>query len=208
MKNGMRKFMVAVGALALALIMAPGAVAQCGLPGKMVKPAAWHPMSQRARLVMTSFDEDGEGPTSIVGFWHVIFTAQTSNGQAIPDTMIDNALSVWHSDKTEIMNSIRPPQDGNFCLGVWERTGRMKYVLNHYAWFSNQFPNDPPVPIGPPSGPTHFVERVTLSPDGNQFTGTFTLDAFDATGKTIVQSFTGAITGTRITVNTAPSDLF
>lgn len=30
------------------------------------------------------------------------------------------------------MNSLRPPQDGNFCLGVWEQTGRSKYYLNHF----------------------------------------------------------------------------
>ncbi len=31
---------------------------------------------------------------------------------------VDNAFVQWHSDGTEIMNSRRPAQDGNFCLGV------------------------------------------------------------------------------------------
>jgi hypothetical protein len=48
--------------------------------------------------------------------------------------VIDNALVVWHSDYTEIMNSGRPPQDGDFCLGVWEQVGKSKYKLNHFAW--------------------------------------------------------------------------
>ncbi|MGA7927610.1 MAG: hypothetical protein WCA20_16670 [Candidatus Sulfotelmatobacter sp.] len=32
------------------------------------------------------------------------------------------------------MNSARPAQDGNFCLGVWTRTGKLKYYLNHIPW--------------------------------------------------------------------------
>ena len=95
----------------------------------------------------------GRSP-SIVGMWHVIFTAKTSDKNDIPDTVIDDALAVWHPDKTEIMNSIRPPQDGNFCLGVWEQTGRSNYYLNHFPWFSNQFPNDTNNGIGTPVGPT------------------------------------------------------
>ena len=94
-----------------------------------------------------------------MGMWHVIFTAKTSFGKDIPDTVIDNALAVWHSDKTEIMNSVRAPQDGNFCLGVWEKTGRSTYYLNHFPWFSNEFPNDTNNGIGMPVGPTISPKR-------------------------------------------------
>jgi hypothetical protein len=107
---------------------------------------------------------------------------------------------------TEIMNSIRPPQDGDFCMGVWERTGKFRYYLNHFAWFGNQFPNDTNNGIGDPIGPTRVTETVTLSPDGSHFTGTFTLDAYDTSGNKTT-SFTGAIAGTRITTSTKVSDL-
>ena len=129
------------------------------------------------------------------------------NGASIPDTVIDSALVVWHSDKTEIMNSGRPPQDGDFCMGVWEHTRNSnKYKLNHFAWGSNAFPTDPPTEIGPPAGPTHIVEEVTLSPDGEHYTGPFTLDAYDTSGN-ISTSFTGVITATRITMATKVGDL-
>jgi hypothetical protein len=49
------------------------------------------------------------------------------------DTPIDSGYVQWHSDGTEIMNSGRPPQNGDFCLGVWEKTGRSRYKLNHFA---------------------------------------------------------------------------
>jgi hypothetical protein len=96
-----------------------------------------------------------ENVPSIVGMWHVIFTAKTSNGKDIPETVVDNALAVWHSDKTEIMNSVRPPQDGNFCLGVWEQTGRNAYYLNHFPWFANEFPNDEQWDRGAPRSDSH-----------------------------------------------------
>ncbi len=48
-----------------------------------------------------------------------------------PDgTPIDNALVVWHSAGTEIMGSARPAQDGDICLGIWEKIGKSRYKLN------------------------------------------------------------------------------
>ena len=140
--------------------------------------------------------------------WHVVFTAETTTvpGTIPPGGVIDNALAVWHSDHTEIMNSVRPPQDGNFCLGVWEQTGRNEYSLNHFAWFANQFPNATDNGIGPAIGPTRFTEKVTLAADGRHFSGTFTLTAYDTSGNQTLQ-FTGSIAGTRITSTTTVGDL-
>jgi hypothetical protein len=198
----------AAGALAFAMLMLPNAQASCGLSPKSVKPMSWSPQYGGARLMPAFLDEDsGRGEAApIVGMWHVIFTAKTMNGGPIPDTVIDNALVVWHSDKTEIMNSARPPQDGDFCMGVWERTEKCKYKLNHFAWGGNGFPTDPPTEIGPPVGPVHYVEKVELSEDGKHYRGTFTLDAYDTSGN-VATSFTGALTATRITVDTKVADL-
>jgi hypothetical protein len=153
-------------------------------------------------------DDDRDDDASIVGMWHVMFTAKTLNGAPIPDTVIDNALVVWHSDHTEIMNSGRPPQDGDFCMGVWEQVGRSKYKLNHFTWGGNDY--DPSTfvegQVGPPSAtPTHITEQVTLSRDGSHFTGTFTLDAHDT--HNVATSFTGVVTATRVTMQTTPGDL-
>jgi hypothetical protein len=198
---------IVAGASALALALVSSAAAQCGMPTKLAKPSAWSPSFGGVRLMAASFGGDrGEDEASIVGMWHVVFTATTSNGSTIPGTVIDNALVVWHSDHTEIMNSVRPPQDGNFCMGVWEETGRNKYFLNHYAWFANQFPNDTDNGIGMPVGPTRITETITLGPDGNHFSGTFTLTAYD-TSFNQMQAFTGSLAGTRITTNTKITDL-
>src|ERR1700727_2672402 len=85
------------------LIFAASAQAQCGLPTKLVKPTSWHPQLGQAHLLRTELGGQDDlleiGP-SIVGMWHVTFTAQTMNGSSIPNTVIDNALVVWHADKT------------------------------------------------------------------------------------------------------------
>jgi hypothetical protein len=199
------RFVSAMGAVAVALAMVPSAFAGCGLPSKLAKPAAWHQQLGSAHLLTVSTETTAT--PSIVGMWHVIFTAKTSNGTAIPDTVVDNALVVWHNDNTEIMNSVRPPQDGDFCLGVWEQTGPLNYRLNHFAWFANAFPNSTNNGIGEPIGPTRFVEWATLAADGNHYTGTFGLYSHDTSGKP-GQSFTGTLTATRITMATSTADLF
>ena len=200
----------ALGALVLALVMVPAALAQCGLNKNFVKPAAWHPQLGSAHLMHAAlFDDDGDDSASIVGMWHVTFTAHTVNGNPIPSNaypMIDDALVVWHPDRTEIMNSARPPQDGNFCLGVWKRTGARTYYLNHIPWLANDAANAPGG-IGNPAGPTQITESVTISEDGNHYWGNFTLVAYNL-DKTKAITFTGVLAGTRITTSTSATSLF
>ena len=201
------RFVVWMGALALALAMVPGAVAQCGLPSKLIKPMAWQPQYRGAQpmLLRTAFDEDEEG--SIVGMWHVLLTAHAMNGQTIPNTVIDNSLAVWHRDGTEIMNSLRPAQDGNFCLGVWKHTGQRSYLLNHIPWGGNVFdPAAPPDAIGAPQAGVQILENVTLSPDGDSYSGTFTLQAYNTSGNVYI-SFSGTVSAKRVTTSTPFSDL-
>ncbi len=197
------RFVVSMGALALGLTMVPGAVAQCGLPTRPVKPMAWHPQSTMDPLLLPAAFNDDEA--SVVGMWHVVFTAHAMNDQSIPDTVIDNSIVVWHADGTEIMNSSRPAQDGNFCLGVWSRTGRRSYYVNHIPWQGND-PSNAPGGIGNPQGGAQLNETVTLSPDGNSYTGTFRLTAYDTSGNVTV-SFTGSLSATRVTIHTSFGDL-
>jgi hypothetical protein len=188
MKTKNCRLLTAAGALVLAMAMVPGALAQCGLSSKLLKPSSWQPQMGGAHVVRAPFgrfDDDDDSP-SIVGMWHVVFTAKTFNGAAIPNTMIDNALVQWHSDKTEIMNSARPAQDGDFCIGVWAKTGRSTYHLNHFAWLGGSDTANAPSGIGNPPGPTRLVETVTLSEDGNHYSGTFKLDAYDTSNNLAV----------------------
>jgi len=210
MRTGFWKFIACVGVAALGFAVMPLASAECGLPNK---PIRWHPQLNGVtpwlvRAAFDRYDDDNQDP--IVGMWHVIFTAQTQNGVDIPvagGVVIDNAVAAWHSDGTEIMNSSRSAQDGNFCLGVWKSTGRHTYLLNHIPWQGNIF--DPTVPqgtIGAPQGGAQILQNITLSRDGNSYTGTFTLNAYDVAGNVYV-SFTGVLSATRITPDTPFSSL-
>jgi hypothetical protein len=199
--------------LGFAALAVPNCSAQCGMGPAIRLHSSLRPRMGDAQLRPVAFGDRSEererhgDRDPIVGFWHVTFTAKTMNGTAIPETVIDNALVVWHSDGTEIMNSGRPPQDGNFCLGVWEQTGPSTYKLNHFALGNEYTPGTPPGVVGDPAGPTRFVETARVASDGNHYSGTFTLTSHDASGQPTNPTFTGVITATRISLDTTVADI-
>jgi len=208
MKPAFEKFAFAVGIILMGTLLSGTALAACGDQSKLKPGASLLPQSlngQSGSLLPVSASSSDD---PIVGMWHMTWTAEGNTGSdAPPDgTPIDNALVFWHSDGTEIMNSgLIPPQDGNFCLGVWEKTGKSRYKVNHIPWFGNDTTNAPSG-IGNPTGPTRIVEEVGLSADRKHYTGSFTLDAYDLSGN-VVAHIVGAINATRITINTTVPDL-
>jgi hypothetical protein len=205
MKNTFKSLTALLGAAALSLLLVPTANAACG--GPVAKHVSWSPQlrgTQGAHLVMASDLLDLIDP--IVGMWHVKFVVKGNNSTAPNDTEFDAGYSVWHGDGTEIMNSGgRPPQSGDFCLGVWQKVGEHAYKLNHFAagWD----------PTGSTLlGPAQIQEQITLDHAGNSFSGTFTVDQYVETNgvlnPTPVAHFQGNITGTRITVNTPAQSVF
>jgi hypothetical protein len=206
MKTNWKPWVLALGAFALTLATASGALAACGgINAPLAHHSSLNLQYGNAILMPAAllkggdddFDRDG---VSIVGMWHVVFTGQTENGGAysLPQPF-DNSVVVWHSDGTEIMNSSRPAQDGNFCLGVWQQTGKRQYFLNHIPWQGND-------PTGNPQGGAQILEKITLSPDGNSYSGKFTFQAYDTKGGPTL-AITGTLTATRITVSTPFSTL-
>ena len=174
--------------------------------GAVVSPQSWSGAQfNSASLLLVSDHHDDD---SIVGFWKVAFTSK-GNEPNIPDgAPIDSGYVQWHSDGTEIMNSGRPPQNGDFCLGGWEKTGKSRYKLNHFA-LGNVIDPTNPTAIGPPGGPTQIVEDIILSRDGNHYAGTFTLDAFDTNNVLLPGGhIVGVVTATRITVHTPVTSVF
>ena len=76
----------------------------------------------------------------IVGFWRVTFVSKGTPG--VPDgTVLNDGFQQWHSDGTEFhWDAGSPPAGGNFCLGIWKKTGRSHYALNHF--FQNWDPTN------------------------------------------------------------------
>jgi hypothetical protein len=206
MKTTFNNFAAALGVALMATLLTATATAGCGdqylNPGASLHRQSWDTDATHPSLLLAQYSND-----PIVGMWQVKFTAQGNTGpKAPPDgTPIDSALVVWHNDGTEIMNSGRPAQDGNFCMGVWEKTGRVRYKLNHFA-LGNDTANAPSG-VGNPAGPTHIVETVVLSSDANSYAGNFTLNAYNTAGKRTAH-IVGVIAATRITVSTPIQSLF
>lgn len=204
MKTNWKSWVLALGALALTLATAPGALASCGgldlpLPHHSSFQLNYGPATLMPAALLKD-DRDGDDGVSIVGMWHVVFTGQTMNGGSytLPQPF-DNSVVVWHSDGTEIMNSSRPAQDGDFCMGVWQQTGRRQYFLNHIPWQGND-------PFGNPQDGAQLLEQITLSADGNHYSGKFTFQAYDINGNPTL-AVTGELTATRITTSTPFSSL-
>jgi hypothetical protein len=128
------------------------------------------------------------GSASIVGFWHVLFT---SGGQPF-----DEGYDIWHSDGTEILNDNAPPAPanggGNFCMGVYAKTGPGTFKLKHPFWLMDANGNYYASGV--------LLEQVVLGKGGNSYSGTFSEVWWDLAGNVIFQA-TGTLAGQRITAD-------
>jgi hypothetical protein len=183
----------------LGMVFVSKADAQCAFLSKAggFQLQSWQGAPEFRREAFLVAGQEGADPR-IVGFWKVKFVAEGTTG--IPDdTVIDNGFVQWHGDGTEIMNSSRPPATGNFCLGVWQKSGPSSYKLNHFALSFD--------PSGTLIGPAQIREDITLNHKGNQYEGTFTIDQYDLEGNPLPPHITGRVTATRITVDTTVAEV-
>jgi hypothetical protein len=193
---------LAMVSLAIGLVTA--ASAGCpNLPG--FKAGAVQPMSWRGTgefgpgslLLIADHDDSVDG---IVGFWRVTFMSKGTPG--IPDGAVFlDGFQQWHSDGTEIhYDAQAPAASGNVCLGVWKKTGRAHYSLNHFylGWDpTNNTLHDR----------TQIREEIDLGRSGDEQLGTFTIDGHDLAGNPVFHA-QGTVHATRITVKTDLKDLF
>jgi hypothetical protein len=213
-----RTITAALGVGVLWAVSVTQASAGCDYPQQKAAPSPWQqeqPGQGQARFIRTALvtvsnEEPDDAP--IVGMWKVAFTAK-GNTNGIPDgAPIDKGYVQWHSDGTELLNSFRAPTTGQFCMGVWKRTGPSTYKLNHFAlgWVFN-----PGAPVTGPgtggatfAGTTNIREVVTLDRSGNSYRGTFTITSYTTDGNLVVPPtpIVGIVTGTRVTVDSTESE--
>jgi len=211
----MKKFSaltVALGVIALGTIFAPVARAGCGFYPGVQSRGNVKPMAFVLGAGMTGADWDfGHEEASIVGLWRVKVLSVGNQAAGIPDgAVLDQGFSAWHSDGTEILNSGRDPVTGSFCLGAWKQTGRSSFKLSHYAmsWTGltvdakGNIVVDPKTkqPLNALVGTANILEEVTVDEGKNAFQGTYSVDQFDTTGKSLLR-LTGHITGVRVTAD-------
>jgi hypothetical protein len=122
MKSASNKFAFALAVFFIGTLLSGRSFGACGDANYKMVPQSWN--GQFGSFLPVS---SGASNDPIVGMWHVTFTAQDNESGPPDGTPIDNSIVVWHDDGTEIMNSSRPAQDGNFCLGIWAITGKFTY---------------------------------------------------------------------------------
>jgi len=212
---------------ALGAVLAQEASAGCGdVPGMKIRTSelqnSLSPFGS-TRFLKADFrqvSEEEYAPSffhaSIVGLWAFKYTSVGNLATyGIPDgAEIDNGTTGWFADGNEItFSGARNPIVGATCIGVWKQTGERTYALNHIGLSWNPLAASPSGPAGPGNpgggpgasgGPGFIKQYVTLSKDGQSYTGVFAITQLMPDGKTPVAPvpIKGTITATRITVDT------
>jgi hypothetical protein len=197
-------------ALAVATALIPTVRAGCGDTSNLKTPFVFakaavdaHAVVQRADVASRAAAESAASnamfnTATIVGMWSIQFISQGNgtHNPPIPDSaVIDFGYTQWHSDGTELMNSGgHTPASGNFCMGTFVRSGFFSYELNHFALGYD-------ATTGGLAAKFDIRVLATLDPSGNEFTGTFTIDAYDPNTGQKVDHLAGIVSAVRVTVD-------
>jgi len=149
-------------------------------------------------------DGDSKEPATIVGLWHVLYTATYDNnfppGGPYPPTPFPfvESFKTWHADGTEFENAFLPPAGGNICFGVWKDLDKGTVKLHHIGLMFN--------PDGSISSIFTVDETDTVASDGKTYKGTFDFKlwppSYDAVGVgTPIAEVKGTTAATRIFVD-------
>jgi hypothetical protein len=210
LRSGRFSALVALVALGL-LFTAAGAKAGGCVASYKAAAAPSIPFVSPQEDASANHQEGGEWrnkPATIVGLWHLIYTATYSTSGPIPVPVIPpgppssfqflESFKTWHADGTEFENAFLPPTGGNICFGVWEDSGHGNVKLHHIGL------------MFAPDGSVSFIftvdEKDTVAPNGKTYSGTFDFKLWPPvfsevdTGKPL-QEVKGTTAGTRITVD-------
>jgi hypothetical protein len=148
-------------------------------------------------------DEESKEHATIVGLWHLIYTATYASGLPSPPFppttpfQFLESYKTWHADGTEFENAFLPPTGGNICFGIWKDLGDGRVKLHHIGLM---FASD-----GSISNVFTVDEIDTVASNGKTYSGIFDFKLFlptDVYGTgTPLAEVKGTTAGTRITVD-------
>ncbi|HUJ31388.1 MAG TPA: hypothetical protein VLY23_08920 [Candidatus Acidoferrum sp.] len=202
-----RRFAVLIALATIGVLFgASGAKAGCGAPSKAGFATPVPFASHSANAPSKNQGEDDYHPASIVGLWHVAYTATYTTSGPLPVPVISppesfpfvQTYKTWHGDGTEFENAFLPTPGGNICFGVWKDLDHGTVKLHHIGLMFT--------PDGSAIANIFTVDEIdTVAPNGKTYSGRFDMKIFDATdvlGKgTVLQEIKGTTTATRITVD-------
>jgi hypothetical protein len=173
---GLRFAISAAAALGM-LLSIPTAKAGCGEPNRA---------GAGPKLSWLERQNSGSQPATIVGLWHVKYTA--ADGSAFLES-----FKTWHEDGTELENAFLPPLGGNICFGVWKPISHLTVKLHHVGVAFN--------PADGTIAATFTQDEInTVFSDGKTYKGTFDFKLFDPSGN-VLQEVKGTLEATRVTVD-------
>jgi hypothetical protein len=196
LRSGRLSAVVALVGLGL-LFAASGAKAGCA-PTSYKLGAAPSTPAASVKADGGQYPDGFNNSGSIVGLWHVLYTAKTNDGFAPggvllkPPFLFLESFKTWHADGTEFENAFLPPTDGNICFGVWDDQGHGKVHLHHVGLM-----------FQPGGAPPTFVTNIftvdeddVVAPDGKTYSGTFDFKLFVPSQCANTSNGTYACTGT------------
>ena len=200
LRSGRFSALVALVGLGLLFTTSGAKAAGCALPYKAgATPSIPFLKAQADASLNHQEDEKSKKDASIVGLWHLIYTATSASGP-FPPTPFQflESFKTWHADGTEFENAFLPPTGGNICFGVWKDLGDGQVKLHHIGLM---FASD-----GSVSNIFTVDERDKVASNRKTYIGTFDFKlwppSFDAVGVgDPLAEVTGTTAGTRITVD-------
>ena len=174
--------------IALSILAAPFSRAECGTVAhnaNTLSPQAKSLQEPAALGAVDSDQADLPNPSvTVLGLWKKIYFDQYG-------VLNDIGFAQFSAGGTELLNDVGAFNAGtNFCIGAWKKIGPRSYDLVHTFYLF-----DGTTAIGV----SIEKSQLTVSRDGNHFTGTWNQDNYDLSGNLIANThYYGTITGTRI----------
>jgi hypothetical protein len=195
-----------MGVAAIGLLFsASQASAGCVVPGKAGSAPTGFVTGRVTLPPIQQGGDPGGQPATIVGLWHVIYTATSSTAGPIPVPVIPpgspdsfefaETMKTWHADGTEWEEKIQPAPAG-FCFGVWKHAEQDTIKLHHFGAITG--PDGSVVAI-------FWMDEINrVAPDGRTYSGTWDFKLYGpadvfGTGP-VLQEIAGNTAATRITV--------
>jgi hypothetical protein len=188
--------LVDLAVIALSILVVPIAKAECGAAAhnsdrlspelrSLQAPAAPEDESEsnQAASPDSQSGRENDSTGSILGLWKmVLFSGAELN---------DVGFEQFSAGGTELVNDAGAFNAGNnFCVGAWKQVGPRSYDLVHPFFLFDGLNA---------TGVSIYKAHLTVSRDGNRFTGKWTQDNYDLYGVLIPKThYAGTATGTRI----------
>jgi hypothetical protein len=201
--------LIALPGLALAGVLmtaSQAAAAGCVVPGMAAfAPATTAFVAPRAAAPAVSQGNGNGNASTIVGMWHVIYTATFSTPGPIPVPVIPpgppdsftfvESMKTWHADGTEWEEKIQPAPAG-YCFGVWKHGDHDTVKLRHFGAITG---SDGAVMA------IFWIDEVDrVAPAGTTYSGTWDFRLYGPTDVfgtgPLLQEISGTMAATRITV--------